>query len=88
VFGNLNPKLKFESTDHDLSRAMMSYWVQFARSGDPNGQGLPTWPAYDAQSDINMEFGKVIHSAKNLEKTACDGIDLCRSDRINKRTGP
>jgi para-nitrobenzyl esterase len=88
VFGNLDPKYKFESTDLDLSRAMMSYWVQFARTGDPNAKGLPVWPAYDAQTDINMELGDTVHPEKNLFKSACDGIDPCRLDRINKRAGP
>jgi para-nitrobenzyl esterase len=65
---------------------MMSYWVQFARTGDPNGGGCPTWSAYEANTDINLELGTTVHTEKNLEKEACDGIDLCRADRINKRT--
>jgi para-nitrobenzyl esterase len=85
VFGTLNTKLNWDPTDRDLSRNMMSYWVHFAKTGDPNERGLPTWPPYDPRTDINMQFGDTVHFEKNLDKQACDGIDLCRSERIKKR---
>ena len=35
---------------------MNAYWVGFARSGDPNGQGRPRWPAYSVGEDMVMDF--------------------------------
>ncbi len=54
VFGQpfLNPV-----EDESLSRAMLSAWVQFARVGDPNADGLARWDPYSSESDEHMEFG-------------------------------
>jgi para-nitrobenzyl esterase len=38
-----------------LSDLMSSYWVNFAISGDPNGAGLPAWPAF-TETDMNAMF--------------------------------
>jgi para-nitrobenzyl esterase len=65
VFGNLNqgPSTVFggqsastpSSADLEFSQRIMVYWSNFAKHGNPNGAGVPTWPAYQGvkrESDI------------------------------------
>jgi para-nitrobenzyl esterase len=40
-----------------LSDQMVDAWTRFARTGDPNGAGLPTWPRYGTEQHATMEFG-------------------------------
>jgi len=56
VFGNLDGCLRPGSSGKNvaLSDAIMSYWINFAKNGDPNGPGLPNWPAFDTQSNKAM----------------------------------
>ncbi len=53
VFGNLavRPAAPWKVEDYTLSDLMQSYWVNFARTGNPNGSGLPEWPAYNAAAN-------------------------------------
>ena len=43
--------------DLKLGDTVSSIWVNFARTGSPDGAGLPEWPAYDPKSDMLMRFG-------------------------------
>ena len=44
------------AADLKMAQTIQAYWLNFARTGDPNGAGLPTWPRYDAKADQLMLF--------------------------------
>lgn len=47
VFDNLGVrKIAWSAADRRLAELMSSYWTNFAKAGDPNGPGLPRWPAF------------------------------------------
>ncbi len=58
VFGTLSAGRGGAPTPEDLavSRMAQSYWVNFARTGDPNGAGLPAWPRHDPSKGLIFDF--------------------------------
>jgi para-nitrobenzyl esterase len=70
VFGTLTPQNVIGcatppgEADRALSQTMMSYWVNFAMRGDPNGADLPSWPAYD-EKDVVQILGATIEARPN-----------------------
>jgi para-nitrobenzyl esterase len=58
VFGTLSGGRGGAPTPEDLavSRIAQSYWVNFAKTGDPNGASLPIWPRHAAGKDHIFDF--------------------------------
>ncbi len=54
--GGFGPPIPPTAQDQAVSRRAQSYWANFAKAGDPNGAGLPTWPRYDPSKDLIFEF--------------------------------
>jgi para-nitrobenzyl esterase len=72
VFGNLLPPRPWREADGALSDAMMSYWINFATCGDPHGEGLPVWPAYDSAQDTAMTLGGTIATRSGVNRRGVD----------------
>ncbi len=57
VHGKQMPLFDFTKADRALAQAMGDYWVQFARSGDPNLSPHPEWPLFTADNPQQMQLG-------------------------------
>ena len=65
---------KFSDVDFKLAELIETYWTNFAKRGNPNGEGLPNWPEYDG-SQAFIEFtqdGKALAQTSGLRKPQCD----------------
>lgn len=75
VSGSPHANRDYDTTDRRLSSALAAYWVNFATSGDPNGEGLPVWPVFDQVDDRLLEIGDAIHVSRGVRKTRLDFFD-------------
>jgi para-nitrobenzyl esterase len=72
VFGQLDATA-YTAVDHAVSDAMQRYWTNFAKSGNPNGPGLPKWPQFDPATRAFLAFEDVGPVAKEgLRRSFCD----------------
>ena len=82
VFGNLE---LFGATPTDADRAlserMATIWTQFARTGNPNGEGLPEWPAYTPENEAYMEFGETVGAKTGLRLAKMELIERAWTKR-------
>jgi para-nitrobenzyl esterase len=72
VFGSLN-RPEYAAADSALSNVMQTYWTNFAKTGNPNGPGVPQWPTFDATSRRYVAFtDKGGRPGQGLRSRYCD----------------
>ena len=58
-----------------LAHKVMNYWIQFAKTGNPNSPGLPRWPEYTMSRNRYLIFDDEITIEKDLRKRVSDTLD-------------
>ncbi|MGH9648017.1 MAG: carboxylesterase family protein, partial [Bryobacteraceae bacterium] len=66
VFKNLLWNRPWADLDRKLSDTISSYWVNFAKNGDPNGKNLPKWSPFDDKKNTRMVLGDVVETGPGL----------------------
>ena len=74
--------------DEALADTMSSYWVSFAKDGDPNEEGLPPWPRYAIATDQALELGDEMRVLDALKKERLDLLDRFYESERAAAAGP
>ena len=82
VFDSHSPFLERTAADDELTIAMGRYWTNFAKTGNPNGAGLPDWPQYDPETDAWLTFNPEIIPANRVRATKLDIMERTLKQRI------
>mgnify|MGYP003629541744 FL=1 len=75
VFNMHDDWLPTNSDDDKLTETMMGYWTNFARTGDPNGAGLPDWPRREPGTGQVQELGDRVAATGDFMAPLCDALN-------------
>ena len=82
VFGSHSPLAGLSEEDEALTEAMGMYWTNFAKTGDPNGAGLPEWPLYQPMEDQWMTFNPTIEVKTGIRSDKLDIMERALFSRV------
>jgi para-nitrobenzyl esterase len=83
IIGNFQPDAdSYNDVDARLAATMSAQWVQFARTGDPNGLGLTQWPRFSADREAYLELGDRIVAGESLRKKQLDFLRQWAAEKI------
>ena len=76
VFGTLDlVGVDWRERDRELAKQITGYWTNFAKTGDPNGNGLPQWPSYSADTHSALVFDAQSRSTNGVRQAKLDAFD-------------
>jgi para-nitrobenzyl esterase len=63
--------------EKELARIMNTYWINFAKTGNPNGKGVPNWPLYDTKNEeiLNVDLDGKVESKPDPRKDRLNVIE-------------
>jgi len=94
VFNKLHARqgaIEITPEDEKLAQMMNSYWANFAKTGNPNGEGLPVWPLYNTHNEeiLDIELDGKPVGRPDPRKARLDVIEKAFKfrDRVQSRGG-
>jgi len=76
VFDTHDEWLPTNNVDKDLTRKIQSYWLSFAKTGNPNNSNAVTWPEYDSSNDSTLVLDDDIYQRSHESSEICRIMDL------------
>jgi para-nitrobenzyl esterase len=79
---DLDKRYTWEPDDYKVSEIMQSYFVNFIKNGNPNGTGLPHWPAYSPKDDyMRMRIDVVAKAEPEPDRARYQVLDTILAKR-------
>ncbi|MDB5278369.1 MAG: carboxylesterase family protein [Ferruginibacter sp.] len=71
----------WKQSDFDVQELMSTYWLQFIKTGNPNGNGLPQWNAYDKAKGTILEINTTATAKPGLYKNEFELLDKLKAGK-------
>jgi para-nitrobenzyl esterase len=71
IFDRHDEWLPTDETDREITDAMSRYWTAFARTGNPNADDLPRWPAWQPGDQMTLDIGNTVRALAHPEGSLC-----------------
>jgi para-nitrobenzyl esterase len=82
AFATADSWLPGDATDSKLTAAMLGYWTNFVKTGDPNGVGLPPWPRFDSAPLAYMDLGDTLAAGTGLRREFCTLMNTVWDEKL------